>query len=114
MKRFFAMLGAAFVAVSAFAAYEAVDLAAGIPVRVPRAAKVVAVQVQAAGTNAVTGASVSLLRGTATNSVATAIGVTNGLVTATPAAAVYALAGDGLLLSAGATNAVRATAILEH
>ena len=113
MKRAIAILGAAFVAASAFAAYEAVELAPGIPVRVPCASKVVAVQVSA-GTNAVTGASVSLLRGAATNSVATGVAVTNGLVTATPVAAVFALPGDGLLLSAGATNAVRATAILER
>lgn len=111
MKRAIAFLGAALAAVSAFAAIEAVDLAAGIPVRVPCAAKIVAVQVQA-GTNAVTGASVSLVRGTATNSVATAVGVTNGI--ATSATSVFALPGDGLLLSAGATNAVRASAFIEH
>ena len=113
MKRILALVGAAFLATSSIAAYEAVELAPGKPVRVPCASKLAAVQVLA-GTNAVTGASISLIRGTATNSVATGVAVTNGLVTATPASAAFALPGDGLLLSAGATNAVRATAILEH
>lgn len=109
MKHAIAIIGAALVAVSAFAAIEAVDLAPGVPARVPVASKIVAVQLLA--TNTLTGATVSLVRGGATNAVAT-VGATNGLSTA--AASAYALPGDGLLLSAGASSAVRATAILEH
>lgn len=109
MKRTLAIFGAAFVAASSFAAIEAVDLAPGIPVRVTSASKVVEVQLLA--TNTLTGATVSLVRGGSTNSVAT-VGATNGLGAAS--ASVYAIPGDGLLLSAGASSAVRATAILEH
>lgn len=111
MKRAIATIGAALAAVSAFAALEAVDLSAGVPVRAPCAAKLVAVQLLT--TNTLTGATVSLVRGSATNSVAT-VGATNGLSTAAPASSAYVIPGDGLLLSAGASSAVRATAILEH
>lgn len=111
MKRILAIAAAALAAASAYAAIETVELASGKSVRVQYAAKVAAVQILA-GTNAVTGASVSLVRGTSTNSVVTGIGVTNGLASASPENAVYALPGDGLVLSA--PNAVRATAILEH
>lgn len=111
MKRIFAIAAAALAAASAYAAIETVELASGKSVRVQYAAKVAAVQILA-GTNAVTGASVSLVRGTATNKVATVSAAAKALASAYPTNAVYALPGDGLVLAA--TNAVRATAILEH
>ena len=111
MKRILAIAMAAFLAASV-AAYEAVDLAAGVPVRVPVAGKIAAVQILA-GTNSVSGASVSLVRGTSTNSVASNVSASaRKLVSVSPTNAVFAIPGDGLLLSAGA-NAVRATAIIE-
>lgn len=112
MKRILAIAMAAFVAASV-TAYEAIDLAAGVPVRVPVVGKIAAVQILA-GTNNVSGASVSLVRGAATNSVASNVSASAGkLVSVSPTNAVYALPGDGILLSSGA-SAVRATAIIEN
>ena len=114
MKKAFSLLLAAAAATAAIAAYEAVPLAPGAPVRVPKAGRLAQVQILA-GTNAVSGASVSLIRGAATNAAVSGASVSAGALAAfAPTNTLpVALPGDALLLSAGATNAVRATAILE-